>query len=197
MKYAPDDWDADLIKWSCVVRLKILKAVVTILDALQSELDGEAAPQSPDDARRNGATEHPSDQQSSPGLTPLCDLDPGSVPDAPAGQGSTIQDKYRLVLLRLSPIRRTEGNLRKWLDTSIETDSTCSPGKESEEAMSLIAYCQEDIKFLSKDEAVKSILRRRDIQLEGSAEMYVPISGLRVPSFPPVLSLLILRPREN
>ena len=42
MEYGENDWEAERVKWGWMVRLKVLKAVVTILDTLQSELDGEA-----------------------------------------------------------------------------------------------------------------------------------------------------------
>jgi hypothetical protein len=170
MRHSPDDWEAELGKWGCAIQLKILTAVVTILDALQSELDGEAVAKSPGDAR---VAAYPSDPPSPPSHIPSGELDTGSIPDAPPGQESNKQDKYRLVLLRLGPIRRTEENLRRWFDTSNEATSSYQPGKESREATSVIAQYKDDINFLWKDESVKLILRKNEVKLEGSAESYV------------------------
>ena len=41
MKYAQDEWNAELAGWKCVIQLNLLKSVITILDALKAEQDGD------------------------------------------------------------------------------------------------------------------------------------------------------------
>ncbi|KAJ2915543.1 hypothetical protein MD484_g4866, partial [Candolleomyces efflorescens] len=41
MKYAQDEWNAELAGWKCVIQLNLLKSVITILDALKAENDGD------------------------------------------------------------------------------------------------------------------------------------------------------------
>ncbi|KAJ2925177.1 hypothetical protein H1R20_g11899, partial [Candolleomyces eurysporus] len=175
MRFAPDEWNAELAKWKYVIQLKILIAIVTILDSLQSELDGEALVESPlDDTHSNVATEYPFEMPSCPDAAPSGRLESsssgGNDADIPAGDDGSIQDKHRRLLMRLSPIRHAGKRLRKWLATSIEANSPCHAGKESEEATVLIACCQEDITILLTDETVKSVMRKRKIELEESAQ---------------------------
>ncbi|KAJ2923596.1 hypothetical protein H1R20_g13498, partial [Candolleomyces eurysporus] len=41
MKYAQEEWNAELAGWKCVIQLNLLKSVITILDALKAEQDGD------------------------------------------------------------------------------------------------------------------------------------------------------------
>ncbi|RXW17378.1 hypothetical protein EST38_g8483 [Candolleomyces aberdarensis] len=41
IKYAQEEWNAELAGWKCVVQLNLLKSVITILDALKAEQDGD------------------------------------------------------------------------------------------------------------------------------------------------------------
>lgn len=41
MRYAQAEWNAELAGWKCVIQMNLLKSVITILDALQAEQDGE------------------------------------------------------------------------------------------------------------------------------------------------------------
>ncbi|RXW11637.1 hypothetical protein EST38_g14218 [Candolleomyces aberdarensis] len=124
MSYVREEWLAEREKYTSVIRLTILKAAVTILDALQSELDGEALAEA-SDGTQSDATE--------------C----------------------------------AEENLRKWLDTLIEPNSTRHAGKEGEEARDVIARCQEDIKTLWMNETVKAMLSKRKIKFEESVQLFL------------------------
>ncbi|KAJ2915401.1 hypothetical protein MD484_g5017, partial [Candolleomyces efflorescens] len=160
MEYGEDDWKVERVMWSCMVRLGVLKAVVTILDTLQSELDGKVVVISPNDS---SATNNHFDQLS-------VEIDLNSIPDAPPTQAFSLnQDKYRLVMLRLGPIRRMEEKLRTSLDGLTGPDSTNALEELSEEATNLIAQCADDIKFLWEEEAVKAILQKSVVELERSA----------------------------
>ncbi|RXW12609.1 hypothetical protein EST38_g13246 [Candolleomyces aberdarensis] len=175
MRFAQEEWESELAMWKPMIQLKILKAVVTILDALRSDLDGEALVGSPpDDTHWNVATEYPLEMPSCGDAAPsgrLESMSSGSDDaDISGGDDGSIQDKHRRLLMRLSPIRRAEEKLRRWLATSIEANSPSHAGKESEEATVLIACCQEDITMLWTDEMVKSVLRKRKIQLEESGQ---------------------------
>ncbi|RXW16633.1 hypothetical protein EST38_g9221 [Candolleomyces aberdarensis] len=78
MRYAREEWDAELARWKSVIQLRILKGVVTILDALQSELDGDALPETSEDTHSNGATEVPFDTSFYPDAVLLGQLERSS-----------------------------------------------------------------------------------------------------------------------
>ncbi|RXW15722.1 hypothetical protein EST38_g10136 [Candolleomyces aberdarensis] len=183
MRFAQEEWDEERVKWRSVIQLKILKAVMATLDALQAELDGEARVESPpDDTHSNVVTEYPLNMPSCGDTAPSARLESSSSgsndADIPAGNDGSIQDKHLRLLMRLSPIRHAGEKLRRWLATSIEANSPCHAAKESEEATVLIACCKEDITMLWTDETVKSVLRKWKTELEESAQLYVSSSDI-------------------
>ncbi|KAJ2925167.1 hypothetical protein H1R20_g11917, partial [Candolleomyces eurysporus] len=145
MNYGREEWLAERARSTSVIHLKVLKATVTILDALQSELDCEALAEASDDTRSNEATE--------------------SIRTVVFWEQRGHYPSWRKWC--------AEENVRKWLDTSIEANSTRHAGEESEEARGVIARCQEDIKTLWMDETVKSALTKRNIKLEESAQFFL------------------------
>ena len=176
MRYAPEEWHAEIEKWKSAIRLRMLKAVVAILDALPPELDGELDLESPDGTQSSGTTENHFDTPSSSSRAPSRELDPSSFsPVTSAGEGEVGRNKnnFQLLLLRLAPIRCTEANLRKWYRASIEPKSDCRSRdkEESEETRHVIARCKENIKILWMDVTVRTVLRRRKFHLEESAKL--------------------------
>ncbi|KAJ2926540.1 hypothetical protein H1R20_g10565, partial [Candolleomyces eurysporus] len=159
MKYAREQWDAEMAKWKSVIQLRILKAVVIILDALRCELDDGAPPKSTNDTHLNRASGYPFDPSFSlgPDLSGKFESS-SSGEDLPTstGEDGGNQDTHWLPLFHLATL-----------------SSTFESEKERERATEVIARCGGDIKILWMDEMVKSVLRKRKIELEESAQIFL------------------------
>ncbi|KAJ2923735.1 hypothetical protein H1R20_g13357, partial [Candolleomyces eurysporus] len=126
MRFAQEEWNAELAKCKSVILLKIFEAVVAILDALRSELDGEALVESPlDDAHSNVATEYPFDMPSCSDAAPSGRLEsssPGTSNggDIPAGDDSSILTQTLTVMLerrvKKRPTEKEEDRIRGLLE---------------------------------------------------------------------------------
>ncbi|RXW25120.1 hypothetical protein EST38_g744 [Candolleomyces aberdarensis] len=94
MKWGQEEVDSELAKWKCVIQLKILEAVVIILDAVQSEINGEDLDESLDNDHSNGETEYLFNKASSRGSAPLSELVrlPSGI-DTQAGEDRRAQER--------------------------------------------------------------------------------------------------------
>lgn len=252
MKYAKASWEAERASWRAVIQLNLIRSIITIVETLQAEMDGE-----------------PSDRPASP-ATPTTPLMAGPIPSTsstpPMGVSSRqdpssslasrtskeslsrssslsranktslsnlLTGKHQLLKLRLGPLRRVEGDLKRQLGEgaddeedgaaesfgplSLETASQtltkrtkefgvrklqdalqrcatttkrsqsrngshhshgidgeqAGSGDSADGATDILASCQEDMKALWSDEAVKMVLRKRKLRLEDTAGLYV------------------------
>ncbi|KIM35946.1 hypothetical protein M413DRAFT_449483 [Hebeloma cylindrosporum] len=253
MKYAKESWDAERASWRAVIQLNLIRSIITIVETLQAEMDGE-----------------PLDRPASPSTpaTPATALIEESVPSTPntpsapsrkdpsyllasqtskeslsrsgslslankASLSSLLTGKHQLLKLRLGPLRRVESDLKNQLGEgadeeqdgvaesfgplSLETtsqtltkrkkefgvrklqdalersvaaakraqsrngsqhghgsdDETAGAGDSVDGATEILASCQEDMKALWSDEAVRTVLRKRKLRLEDTAGFFL------------------------
>jgi guanine nucleotide-binding protein subunit alpha len=196
MKYARAAWKSERAGWRSVIQLNLIHSIITIVETLQREVDGDHLDDMSDD--ENIGT------------------------DAFHEPTFTLTEKHRLLKLRLGPLRRVEADLKKHLGASSEDFSsrpmqatpfdapsmrTGSPPPfmrranefvvrswkdalkpsmsrathagqtrekpDSDEATEVIAGCREDMKALWEDETVQTVLKKRKLQLDESAGLYV------------------------
>lgn len=191
MAYAPSAWKRERKSWRAVIQLNLVRAVNTVLDALNSEISGKPVLDSAE----------------------LEDETPtGEITAAADGPPMPFTDKHHLLKLRLTPLRRIEADLRTCLgetadleeypsfDLSSDSDSGSStPTKRKQEfsvrswknvleknsaysqtkhavnhagdATEVIAGCREDIKSLWDDPLVWQVVNKRKLNLTDSAAL--------------------------
>ncbi|KAI0088277.1 guanine nucleotide binding protein, alpha subunit [Irpex rosettiformis] len=119
---APDSWEAERRAWRTVIHLNLVRAVNTILDALQSEV-------------AQVSSFHPN----SPPLDPLSDSDddhdlsfrqPPSSPPPPSRVPSHLLERHSALRLQFAPLRRVEEDLKMALGAGADeiTDVASSHG---------------------------------------------------------------------
>lgn len=249
MKYAKASWDAERASWRAVIQLNLIRSIITIVETLQAEMDGE-----------------PLDRPATPS-TPATPLIAGPIPNTPptavpsrhdpssflvsqtskeslsrstslsrankTSLSTILTGKHQLLKLRLGPLRRVEADLKRQLGEGADEEqdgvaesfgplslemasqtltkrtkefgvrklhealqrsaaatkrsqsrngSTHGHGSDDElsgfgdsvdGATEILASCQEDMKALWSDEAVKMVLRKRKLRLEDTAGLYV------------------------
>ena len=198
LRYARDAWEAERASWKAVVQLNVVRSILSILAALEAEIEGRPLP---DNAHQ-----------------PLSQIESGN--DAELVKTSSVQitptlshqyrknsllcrlnGKHDLLRLRLAPLRSVEVDLRnrlgesgddpfvrvplrpgsefcvRRLDEALEKSqhwlgesSVCS-GRATpvDETTEVLAGCKEDMKALWADEAVRLVLRKRQIALDDLA----------------------------
>ncbi|KAL0955368.1 hypothetical protein HGRIS_001616 [Hohenbuehelia grisea] len=104
LKYARSQWLQERASWRGVIQLNLVRSVMTILDAVQAEINGDPLPINPADADRDDDTISVSTHQAT---------DNGGMTSSPPT--TTRSDKYRLLNLRLSPLRRVYASLKRRL----------------------------------------------------------------------------------
>ena len=119
---APDAWEAERRAWRIVIHLNLVRAVNTILDALQSEV-----------------AQTSSHYPNSPPLDPLSDSDddhdivfrqPPASPPPPSRASSHLLERYGALRLQFAPLRRVEEDLKMALGAGADeiTDVGSSHG---------------------------------------------------------------------
>ncbi|CAA7269764.1 unnamed protein product [Cyclocybe aegerita] len=106
MRYAKAAWDAERTSWRSVIQLNVIRSIITIVEILQAEMDGD----------------------------PIDSSTPTTPAEAPALNSPTqvlstlLTDKHQLLKLRLGPLRRVETDLRKRLGQGAveETDGAAA-----------------------------------------------------------------------
>jgi guanine nucleotide-binding protein alpha-1 subunit len=251
MKYAKASWDAERASWRAVIQLNLIRSIITIVQTLQAEMDGEpldrpATPSTPatpliaepissiPNTPPTGTSRHdPSSslasQTSKESLSRSTSLSRANK----TSLSSLLTGKHQLLKLRLGPLRRVEADLKRQLGegadeeqdgvaesfgplslemasqtltkrtkefgvrklhealersaaaakrTQSRNGSAHSHGSDEElsgsgdsvdGATEILASCQEDMKALWLDEAVKLVLRKRKLRLEDTAGLYV------------------------
>jgi hypothetical protein len=202
MRFARTAWKQERASWRAVIQFNLIRSIITIVDLLQAEMDGDPL--------------HEDDQDHTVAPTTAV----------------TLTNKHQLLKLRLGPLRRVEADLRRRLGAgSSEEDAAkdqillhatpfesmsqsngvpnsrtkrtkelvvrewkdalegpktlksnkvtqLADGGESDEATDVIASCREDMKALWSDEAVRTVLKKRNRRLEHSAGLYVIFSSM-------------------
>ncbi|KAH9479016.1 Guanine nucleotide-binding protein alpha-4 subunit [Psilocybe cubensis] len=126
MKYARADWDAERASWRAVIQLNVIRSIITIVEALQAEMDGEP--------EGEGDLQHP--------------VSPGGVSSAGGGGGgggggeasgsgvvvggtgregskqlsTLLTGKHQVLKMRLGPLRRVETDLKRRLGAGSDED---------------------------------------------------------------------------
>lgn len=181
MKYATDAWEKERASWRAVIQLNLIRSIITIVETLQIEMDGDPPVESEDDSSS---------------------LDNISM---------TLTDKHHKLKLRLEPLRLVEADLKRFLGAGTEEiqsalpedmiatpfdaithrptspsprrtgefvvrswkevlDRPATPKSDpSDQATSIIASCKHDMMELWTDDAVRSVLRKRNVRMEESA----------------------------
>lgn len=182
MRYATDAWQRERNGWRAVVQLNIVRSIMTILTALEAEMNGETPPELEDD-------QHDEDEQIEP---------------------VRFTEQHQLLMIRLNALRGVESDLKRKLGAGSETlqptatpqlatpfeappparrqsrhelivrswtdvldPSTrggITPSANGLESVTLsIASCKDDMKALWDDKNVRLALKRRRLRLPDSA----------------------------
>lgn len=164
MQYGREEYDAELGKRKFVVQHKITKSVVTILDVVQAELNEGLFGIASDETQRFAAELADSKHRTSESINARKIARRQSLATTIPIQedAGNLKKKLQLLLLRLTPLRLAEHKLRDILN---------NPHPEAnEDVVGMAVIFQEDIKGLWADKSVQSVLKRRAIKLDNSAE---------------------------
>jgi len=105
--YAPAAWKQERASWRAVIQLNVVRSIITIVDTLQAEMDGDPispTPLSPLNMNTDALLRPSTDTfltESS-----FSDSDPTPIP---------LTEKHQLLSIRLGPLRRVEARLRRRL----------------------------------------------------------------------------------
>lgn len=180
MKYASEEWSKERNAWRAVIQLNLIRSIITIVETLQAEMDGEEID-----------------------LSDSIDLAPYSSRRRPSTASSSnsilsvhLTDQHQLLKLRLGPLRRVETDLRRRLGAATEeitastnsiqpaihrelelgihkwrdvVEPTGEDGDICHEATDVISACCDDMKALWADETVRIVLHKRKVNLEDEA----------------------------
>ncbi|EAU89179.2 guanine nucleotide-binding protein alpha subunit [Coprinopsis cinerea okayama7 len=113
MRFAPEEWQAELVSWRAVIQLNLIRSVLSILDAIKAELDNE-----PNQPFLTGDEDDETEFLFS-------DSEPGHEPQSSSANSNTrplLTGQHQLLKLRLAPLRRVEADLKKQLGASAEDE---------------------------------------------------------------------------
>lgn len=136
MKYARAAWDLERASWRSVIQLNVIRSIITIVETLQAEMDGEplerpqtpttpmsAMPMSPAPDTGSSDVFHYdplSRTGESPAVTSFARSNSLSRPKVPLS--SLLTGKHQMLKLRLGPLRRVERELKKRLGAGAEEE---------------------------------------------------------------------------
>ncbi|KAF9527656.1 G-protein alpha subunit [Crepidotus variabilis] len=141
MHYARESWEAERASWRAVIQLNVIRSIITIVETLQAEVDGEpydAAPNTPSTPKSgipSFALENPAHDVYNPNRS-----HGGLPPNSPAvlsvnnnlarsSLSSLLTSKHELLKVRLGPLRRVEADLQRRLGAaSIEEHDGAAAG---------------------------------------------------------------------
>ncbi|KAF7296871.1 Guanine nucleotide-binding protein alpha-4 subunit [Mycena indigotica] len=112
LKYAPAQWKAELQSWRAVVQLNLVQNVLTILDVLQERLSLPEATEVPTGS--SPPSSFPTGSRTSFDST-ISDITTAPPALSPAAAKVQLSQKHRILLLRLSPLRKVAEDLRRVL----------------------------------------------------------------------------------
>ena len=189
MKYAKASWDAERASWRAVIQLNLTRSIITIVEALQAEMDGDPidpldTPVTPATPMIAGKSRHvpsptPTEAPSSSAVTTLT-YRPGveslsrssSLSRANKASLSTLlTGKHQLLKLRLGSLRSVEEDLKKVLGEG--ADEVRDGAAESFGPLSV----EVDSQTLSKPNKKEFGVRKLHEALERSATVAAKRSG--------------------
>ncbi|KAF6753959.1 guanine nucleotide binding protein, alpha subunit [Ephemerocybe angulata] len=152
IKYAHAEWSAELANWRSVIQLNLLRSVITILDALQAEQDGEPtddvamslytpgpaaqaststsqqpeASSSSSTSRGEGSSSRTNSQHKPPPLALPRSRSSSNLQSGSGGASpasASISPAHQLLKLRLAPLRRVETDLKRRLGAGADEEA--------------------------------------------------------------------------
>ncbi|KAG6811071.1 hypothetical protein H0H92_009131 [Tricholoma furcatifolium] len=115
MKYARAVWKAERLSWRAVIQLNLIRSIITIVDNLQAEIDGEPVRQMPIPrpllAHQDAANVKPRESLDSEFV---------DVVETTVLEPVQLLEKHHLLQRRLGPLRRIENELKRRLGAGTE-----------------------------------------------------------------------------
>ncbi|KAG5725578.1 Guanine nucleotide-binding protein G(t) subunit alpha-3 [Termitomyces sp. T112] len=118
MKYARAAWKVERLSWRVVIQLNLIRSIITIVEALQAEMDGE--PIRPLPVPRPPLTCAGKRSNAPPPRKSIDSEFLDSDMDTWASEPIRLTDKHELLKLRLGPLRRVETDLKRRLGAGTE-----------------------------------------------------------------------------
>ncbi|KDR69400.1 hypothetical protein GALMADRAFT_145447 [Galerina marginata CBS 339.88] len=189
MKYARAAWDAERASWRSVIQLNVIRSIITIVETLQAEMDGEplerpgtpttAAPMTPGASSSVGFSYDPlTNAASSPtvSVSRSGSLTRQSQTQAQSQKpplSSLLTGKHQLLKLRLGPLRRVETDLKKRLGAGSEEDidgaaDSLGPLSLEADSQTLVPRQKREFSVRRLDEALERGVARRPSSIHGS-----------------------------
>ncbi|KAG6853545.1 hypothetical protein C0991_003336 [Blastosporella zonata] len=120
MKYAREAWKAERLSWRAVVQLNLIRSIITIVETLQAEIDGDPIRLLPAPRPEALTYAQQKNQNTSPTRQSIdseyLDLELDSYNFAPI----QLSEKHHLLKRRLGPLRRIEADLKRRLGAGTE-----------------------------------------------------------------------------
>ncbi|KAG6835896.1 hypothetical protein H0H93_013570 [Arthromyces matolae] len=120
MKYARAAWKAERQSWRAVIQLNLIRSVLTIIDTIQAEINGEPLQQFI--SARPLTIRVDNGPHASP-PRPSVDsefMDSETFDDDDVLESPRLTDKHELLMRRLGPLRRVEADLKRRLGAGTE-----------------------------------------------------------------------------
>ncbi|KAH9477257.1 Guanine nucleotide-binding protein alpha-4 subunit [Psilocybe cubensis] len=120
MKYARADWDAERASWRAVIQLNVIRSIITIVEALQAEMDGEP--------EGEGDLQHPVSPAGSSSAGGGGEASGSGVVGGGTGReggkalSTLLTGKHQVLKMRLGPLRRVETDLKRRLGAGSDED---------------------------------------------------------------------------
>lgn len=133
MTYAADEWSRERNAWRAVIQLNLIRSIVTIVEVLQEEMDG-------DEVVDPLEASEPVASSSTSQATFLTDtLQRPSTASSTANSVLSVHltDQHQLLKLRLGPLRRVETDLRRRLGAATDEITASYSGNQSSAHTSL------------------------------------------------------------
>uniref|UniRef100_A0A8H8CD70 G-alpha-domain-containing protein n=1 Tax=Psilocybe cubensis TaxID=181762 RepID=A0A8H8CD70_PSICU len=113
------DWDAERASWRAVIQLNVIRSIITIVEALQAEMDGEP--------EGEGDLQHPVSPGGSSSAGGGGEASGSGVGGGTGREGSKqlstlLTGKHQVLKMRLGPLRRVETDLKRRLGAGSDED---------------------------------------------------------------------------
>ncbi|KAG6884401.1 hypothetical protein C0993_011489 [Termitomyces sp. T159_Od127] len=129
MKYARAAWKAERLSWRAVIQLNLIRSIITIVEALQAEMDDEPV----------RLHSRPLLATPEPDAAPLCESTDSESPDLDmdtwAAEPIQLTETHELLKRRLGPLRRVETDLKRLLGAGTEEVAGGGGGVLGEDAV--------------------------------------------------------------
>jgi len=112
MQYAKDTWNAERDSWKAVIQLNLVRSIITIVETIQSDMNGEPLSVPPLGSVHSG--------QSQNSFNVGGDSQDSSTSDS--AQYPLLDGGHQLLAMRLGPLRRVEADLKRRLGSEAENE---------------------------------------------------------------------------